>query len=121
MSSRSKCRFARPEHSRFNSSFKKKKRWAVGGGVNLSSHYLTSAIVQGQLSQEAILLQFKEKHGDNVIIDESTYIMADKKAKFIDKEYGEWWAFVFAVIRGSGHPKRGTKMRSDKLRLSMEK
>lgn len=47
-----------------------------------------------------------EKHGDTVIIDESTYIGKNKKAIFIDKDYGSWISYVYNVVRGSGHMKR---------------
>lgn len=46
-------------------------------------------------------------HADQVIIDESTYVKYKTKARFIDKEYGEWWALPSNVIRNKNkHPKR---------------
>jgi len=43
---------------------------------------------------------------DKVSLDESTYQDTHKPAKFIDPDFGEWWAPPCHVIRGSGHPKR---------------
>jgi len=44
---------------------------------------------------------------DIIIIDEKTYKGASRKAKFIDKEYGEWWATPTKVLRGQTNKKRG--------------
>lgn len=42
-----------------------------------------------------------------VMLDESTYIKASAKARFIDSEHGEFWGMPYKVIRGtSSHPKR---------------
>lgn len=45
--------------------------------------------------------KIKEKlflvHGDLVLIDESTYIDVRKDARFIDKEYGEFWAAPYYI------------------------
>jgi hypothetical protein len=45
----------------------------------------------------------------NLKIDESTFNGYRHKARFIDSEYGEWWAYVYNVLRGKGHPKRLNK------------
>ncbi len=42
-------------------------------------------------------------HGDTVTLDVTTFIKASSPAKFIDKDYGEWWALLKTVIRGSRH------------------
>lgn len=46
-------------------------------------------------------------HGTSVTIDKNTYKNTYTKAKFIDKDYGEWWAYPKDVIRGHGHMRRG--------------
>lgn len=47
-------------------------------------------------------------HGNVVKIDQSTYVGIEKKARFIDKDYGEWWTKPSKVIhRRQGHKKRG--------------
>ena len=45
-------------------------------------------------------------YGDMVIIDESTYVNTSTKARFIDKEYGEWSATPFNVLGGHKHESR---------------
>lgn len=52
--------------------------------------------------------------GDNITIDESTYINATTKARFIDPEYGEWWAEPRTIVGKSQqhmHPARAMKSR----------
>jgi len=39
-------------------------------------------------------------------LDPSTYKSVDKKARFIDSEYGEWWAYPNNIMRGQSHPNR---------------
>lgn len=55
--------------------------------------------------------KIKEKlfkvHGETVILDELTYINTMTKCRFIDKDYGEWWAKPNKIIWAKqGHPKR---------------
>lgn len=45
-------------------------------------------------------------HGDEVIIDEITYSNTIKKARFIDKQHGEWWATPNNILNGRSHPNR---------------
>jgi hypothetical protein len=42
------------------------------------------------------------------ILDESTYVNASTKARFVDPEFGEYFARPSAILFGSviGHPKR---------------
>lgn len=48
-----------------------------------------------------------EAHGSIVSLDEKTYINTHTKCKFIDKDYGEWFAYPINVInKKSSHPKR---------------
>ena len=54
-------------------------------------------------------------HGDLVTIDSSTYKNATTKARFIDKEYGEWWALPSRVLRGSRHTNNSTKVNGNYL------
>ncbi len=42
----------------------------------------------------------------HITLDESTYVDTCTKARFIDSEYGEWWAVPQSVFNGSGNPKR---------------
>ena len=59
-------------------------------------------------------------HGNNILLIESTYRGRHIKAKFIDKDYGEWWSTPGNVLMGYGHKKRGYKERSDGVRLSVD-
>lgn len=45
-------------------------------------------------------------HGETVKIIESTYVGFKQKATFIDVEFGEWEAHVYAVCRGGRHKQR---------------
>lgn len=46
------------------------------------------------------------------MIDESTYTEMNTRARFIDKDYGEFWALPLKVIyRGRGHKQRGYNKR----------
>ncbi|MBI2449292.1 hypothetical protein HYV49_03265 [Candidatus Pacearchaeota archaeon] len=53
------------------------------------------------LSIEEVKDRLYKLHGNDIIIDEKTYISARKKAKFIDKDYGEWWREPQYVIGSS--------------------
>jgi len=60
-----------------------------------------------KLTIEEIKQRLFELHGDTVIVDESTYVRARNKAKFIDKDYGEWWIEPKEMFsKKSSHPKR---------------
>jgi hypothetical protein len=52
----------------------------------------------------------------HVRLDESTYEGLNKKAKFIDELYGEWWAVVYNVLNGSNHPTRSKKIQAEKYK-----
>lgn len=59
------------------------------------------------ISIDEVKARIFKVHGDLVGIKESTYVNTGAKAQFIDKDYGEWTAYVRSVITGHGHPKRG--------------
>lgn len=59
-----------------------------------------------KLSLSTINDRLRQKHGDLVSIDYATYVNANTPAKFIDVEFGEWWAQPGSVFRGSRHKKR---------------
>jgi hypothetical protein len=42
-----------------------------------------------------------------ITLDASTYIDSQKKATFIDKDYGSWQTSLSAILYGYEHPKRG--------------
>lgn len=52
--------------------------------------------------------RIKKIHGDVVVLDKSTYVNTYTKCRFVDKDYGEWWAKPNTVIDS----KEGHKLRS---------
>lgn len=57
--------------------------------------------------------RLNDVHRGLVQIDPQTYAGTHQKARFIDKEYGEWWANVKSVLSGRGNPTRGQKARAN--------
>lgn len=51
---------------------------------------------------ESLVEYLKEKYGDDLRVDESTYSKSSGKARFICKYHGEFWALAHSVKRGSG-------------------
>jgi len=69
---------------------------------------------------DVIIDRIKEVHGDIVILDTSTYSNTHTKARFIDKELGEWWAIPKNVYRlKNGHPGKRTQKISISKTLSI--
>ena len=87
---------------------------------------IPSRIVMGRghpsrkhLTPEIIERKIRELHGDDITIDMSTYSTSLEKARFIDKDYGEFYANVSKVINsGTHHPKRAEQIRIEKIRKS---
>lgn len=64
------------------------------------------------LSIDEVLNRLKQKHGENVSLDVSTYVDMKTKAKFIDRDFGEWWAKPGNIINvGQEHKKRSLQKR----------
>jgi hypothetical protein len=58
--------------------------------------------------------KLKFLYGDSVILDCETYINTHTKAKFVDKQFGEWWAFPYDILYSKkGHPERAKQKRKD--------
>lgn len=55
-----------------------------------------------------------------VTVDKSTYKNTRAKARFIDPEFGEWWARPSDVLRGSRHPKRAAKATSSLKKITAQ-
>lgn len=61
-----------------------------------------------------IVSRLKEVHSDTVILDISTYKDMNTKCRFLDKDFGEWFALPTTVItRKCGHWKRRDQKRKD--------
>lgn len=52
------------------------------------------------------------KNFPNIKLDTSTFTNSYTKARFIDPEFGEWWAKPNSVLKGQGHPKQIFKQNS---------
>ncbi len=61
--------------------------------------------------RKVTIQQAKERimkaHGDQIKLDEATYINTWGKCRFFDCDFGEFWASPHHVFGGSGHKKRG--------------
>jgi len=66
-----------------------------------------------KLSLEEILSKMKSIHGENLILDTSTYSGTKEKARFIDKEFGEFWTKPNHVLQGHSHRSRGHENRKE--------
>lgn len=65
-----------------------------------------------KLTEKQILEKVFEAHGSLVKIDLNTYTGYDEKSRFIDVDFGEWWASLHNVSgKRSSHPKRGNEKR----------
>lgn len=58
-----------------------------------------------RLTQEDIDRRLQELYPE-LSIDYSTYQGFHKKARFVDKDFGEWWAVPSKPLSGGRHPKR---------------
>jgi len=45
-------------------------------------------------------------HGDQIVLDERSYVNVRTKARFVDNELGEWWTLPKSIMNGCKHPKR---------------
>ena len=57
-------------------------------------------------SLETIKRILREKFNNKISIDESTFVSQNRKCRFIDCDFGEWYAQPSNVRNGCGHPKR---------------
>jgi len=77
-------------------------------GINLKEK-----MVPKKLTIEEARARILVAHGDEVVLDENTYARTNKKAKFVDKLYGEWWALPKDVFKGHGHSARAVVKRKN--------
>lgn len=63
-----------------------------------------NTIASRKISVDDVVKRVYEKHGDRITLRIETYVDTHTKAKFIDREYGEWWAAPYSVMNGCGHP-----------------
>ena len=67
-----------------------------------------------KLNEKELIEKIKSVHGDKVKIDFSTFMNVNSPARFIDIDFGEWWAQPSNVYSlGNSHPKRGIIKRKE--------
>lgn len=59
-----------------------------------------------KISLEEVKKKLEEKHGNEITLNESTYIKVTSCAQFIDKDFGSWWAKPYKILSGQSHPDR---------------
>ena len=60
-----------------------------------------------KLTNDNVLKKLLKVHGDIVTIDLQTYKNVNTVCRFIDKDYGEFWALAYKVLyRKQGHKNR---------------
>lgn len=67
------------------------------------------ASLRNRHSEEHVKFLIKKKHGEDVTVDYSTYVNNKIKAKFFDKQFGEFWRAPQDVFKGKRHPTYGYK------------
>jgi len=68
------------------------------------------------LTIDQVKEKIREKHGNSVILIESTYINTITKCKFIDEKYGEWETVSLNVLYDNcRHPNGGKERRENAL------
>lgn len=73
------------------------------------------------LSEASILKRLADLSHTEISIDYSTYKGINKKCRFVDIDYGEWWAIPGNVLRkGCRHPKRASVDRGRKAATPVE-
>ena len=73
-------------------------------------------IAINKLSIEDIKKRLKKRFGDEIILDESTYINTHQKARFIDRTYGEFYRTAKSVLKyGAMHPKKSVEKRQETM------
>lgn len=73
------------------------------------------------LSVDEIKKRLFEIHGDQVILDESTYVNITTKCRFIDRDFGEFYALPHNITGKTNkqkHPKRASTERKDRVSLA---
>lgn len=74
-----------------------------------------------KIDLEKLSEQIQKKHGGQVLIDLSTFVSTRQKCRFIDKDYGEFWALISNVRSGRGHPNRSSHNMSRAKTCSLHK
>lgn len=114
---KTKCRFVDEEYGEFW--MKPRLIWSIGAKHPQRSRAKTSA--RCRLKIEEIQKRLLEKYGDILTIDALTYTHGRAKARFIDRDFGEFWSRPDSVLNsGHRHPQRARKVSSKLLSLPVE-
>lgn len=98
-----KCRFIDKDYGEFWNI----PRHVIGRSQSHPKRRIQKIIKTKTMPVEEIKKRLFQVHGNIVSVDELTYKNTDTKCRFIDKEYGEWWAKPNHIIcRKQSHPKR---------------
>ena len=97
-----KCRFFDKDYGEF---------WATPSAILRGVTNSKRGHIRGGEKQKYSIEEIKNRiyaiHAGTIILDESTYIDVNHKARFIDIDFGEWWVKPFKILsRKDGHPKR---------------
>jgi len=64
-----------------------------------------------KLTIKKVIEKIFKVHGNTITLDQSTYKDTRSKARFIDKEFGEFWSLPMDIFVGRGHKKRTNEKR----------
>src|SRR5277367_779471 len=72
-------------------------------------------------TSDEIQVQIDKLFGSSLILlDKNTYVNTHVKARFVDKDFGEWWTSPLSVLHGQGNPKRGHVNGGNLHRISLQ-
>jgi hypothetical protein len=77
----------------------------------------SKSVDKRRLSLEEVEQRLSEVHHGQISIDKSTYVSCACKAKFVDAEFGEWWAVVSSVLSGKGNWARSYHVRQKQRKM----
>jgi hypothetical protein len=80
--------------------------WSTPNNVFKGRIHPKRALEKQRIPLEKAINRIFEKHGDVVTIDVKTYIDMQTRARFFDRDFGEWWSSPSAICEGKGHYKR---------------
>ena len=67
-------------------------------------------VAQRILPIQVIKERIFEMHGDQLVLDENTYVKLRKKARFVDIKNGEFWAVPADIINGHNGTRKTEKL-----------
>jgi len=99
--------------------------WAKPSNVyQLNQSHPDRAKIEGAKNRTIFASEISKRlwniRGDELVMDESTYVNTTVRARFVDKDYGEFWGTPGNVMNGCGHKTRRYKKNADKSTMSAE-